>query len=101
MFVGWFARPFAALKTKLSSMRKSAVKDQMYGGIMEMMHNRSLFYKSEVGGNHEYSNWTDEGKQELLAFIITHSKKMLVAEEKELDSRAKEMVIKDLKRKET
>ena len=81
-------------------MRKSAVKDQLYGGIMEMLHNKEYFYKSNVGKAHEYSTWTDAGKEELFAFVLYHSKKMLVAEEAELDARAKGMVIDALKKPE-
>lgn len=100
MFVGWLSRRYAALQRKLVSMRKSAVKDQLYGGIIEMMHNRELFYRSDIGKNHEYSRWTDEGQQELMAFVLAHSKKMLVAHEIELDARAKELTFSALKKPE-
>lgn len=81
-------------------MRKSAVKDQLYGSIIEMMNNRDYFYKSNIGKNHEYSHWTDLGKEELLAFVTAHSKRMLTAEEALIDARAKEMTFEALKKPE-
>ena len=100
MFVGWLKKQFAALQRKRSSMRKSAVKDQMYGAIMEMLNNKEYFYRSNIGRRHEYSHWTEEGKAELLEFIQEHSKKMLTAEEAELTARAKEMTFESLKKPE-
>ena len=100
MFVGWLKRHCAVLQKKLASMRKSAVKDQLYGGIIEKMRSRELFYRSDVGRNHEYSHWTEEGQQELMAFVIAYSKKMLVAEEAEIDKRAKELTFSALKKSE-
>lgn len=78
-------------------MKKAAIKDQLYGGIVEMMHNRTLFHRSDIGAKHEYSRWSDEGQQELLDFVQEISRKILVAEDAELDRRAKDMVIKTIK----
>lgn len=100
MFIGWLSRRFVALQRKFVFMKKLAVKDQLYGGIMEMMHNRDLFYRSNIGKNHEYSHWTDQGQQELMTFVLEHSKKMLSAEEADLDARAKDMTFKVLKKPE-
>ena len=81
-------------------MRKSAVKDQLYGSIIEMMNDRELFYKSSIGKNHEYSHWTDEGRAALIEFVETHSKKMLTTEEELIRNKAKEMTFEALKQKE-
>jgi len=81
-------------------MRKSAVKDQLYGAIMEMMGNREYYYRSSVGHRHEYSNWTDVGREALLEFIEAHSRRMLAADEADTDERAKNMVYNSLKQKE-
>lgn len=76
-------------------MEKQAIKDLMYGGICEMMRNRRYYYQSSVGK--AYSNWTEEGKVAMQQFVgdITHY--IVDAEEKSLDNRAKEMVLKELK----
>ena len=100
MFVGWFKKQFVALQTKLGIMHKNAVKDQLYGSIIEMMHNRELFYKSSVGKNHEYSHWTDQGKQALMEFVEAQSKRMLAAEDALIRQRAKEMTFEALKKPE-
>ena len=100
MFVGWFKRQYVALRAKFGTMRKNAVKDQLYGSILEMMNNRDYFYKSGVGKNHEYSRWTEEGRAALLEFVESHSKRMLAAEEELIRNRAKEMTFEALKQKE-
>ena len=79
-------------------MRKSAVKDQLYGSIIEMMNNRDYFYKSNIGKNHEYSHWTDEGKEELMAFVMAHSRRMMTAEDELVRNKAKEMTFDALKK---
>jgi hypothetical protein len=76
-------------------MNKQAIKDVVYGGLLELMNNRTYFYKSPVGS--DYSHWTDEGQKALTEFMGFMAGKMVKAEEAELDRRAKEMVIKGLK----
>lgn len=76
-------------------MEKGAIKDLVYGGINELMHNRRYYYRSSVGK--DYSNWTDEGKVALNDFMKEITQYMWDAEEKALDERAKEMVMKELK----
>ena len=100
MFAGWLRRLCVALQAKVAGMRKSAVKDQLYGGIMEMMQNRSLFYRSDIGREHEHSRWTEEGREELLAFVMAQSRKMLIAADAELEAHAKEMTFQALKKQE-
>jgi len=67
----------------------------MYGGIQELMRNRDYYYRSTV--NIEYSHWTEPGIQALTEYMNTMGWMMLKAEEKELDSRAKNMVLNTLK----
>ena len=100
MFVGWFKKQFVALKIKFGYMRKNAVRDQLYGSILEMMRNREYFYRSDIGKKHEYSHWTAEGKEELMEFLEEHTKRMLVVEETLMRDKAKEMTFEALKAKE-
>lgn len=81
-------------------MRKPAVKDQLYGAVMEMINNPEYFYKSSVGVRHEYSHWTDSGRDALLEFLESHTRRMLAADEADSAERAKNMVYKTLKQKE-
>lgn len=100
MFVGWLKKHWLALKVRFTTMRKTAVKDQLYGSIIEMMNNREYFYKSNIGKTHEYSHWTDDGRAALMEFLEHHTKQMLLAEEKIIKERAKEMTFEALKAKE-
>lgn len=76
-------------------MEKQAIKDLMYGGVSELMQNRRYYYKSSVGSS--YCHWTDAGKEALDDFMKEITKYITAAEEKSLDERAKEMVLKELK----
>lgn len=76
-------------------MEKAAIKDLMYGGIMELINNRRYYYKSSVSG---YDHWTDEGKEALNAFIKDITMYMRDAENAALDQRAKDIMMAELKR---
>ena len=76
-------------------MEKQAVKDLMYGSLNELMQNRQYYYYSSVGA--EYCHWTDEGKVVLNQFMLEVIKLIYVADKNELDRRAKELVLKELK----
>jgi len=75
---------------------KSSTKDIVYGSILELMENRKFFYKSNIG-KWEYSHWTDEGKEELLELMQLMSIQMLKVQEKEIEDKAKDMVMNKLK----
>lgn len=77
-------------------MEKLAIKELMYGGISEMIKNRRYFYRSSVGK--DYSHWTDEGKVALHQFMMDITQYMHDADDAELDRRAKEMVLAELKK---
>lgn len=78
-------------------MNKQAVKDLTYGGLMELVNNRNMYYRSSVGK--DYSHFTDEGKAAIAEYMEFMAWKMLQAEDADLDRRAKEMVLKELKGK--
>ena len=84
------------MKTNRSQI---TVGHQMVGGILGMMDDPALFYRSEVGGQHEYSNWTEEGRAALAEFVLEYSRKLLTAQDKDLESRAREMTWTALKEK--
>jgi len=79
-------------------VQKTAIKDLLYGGISELMKNKSYYYRSTVGK--AYSHFTDEGKAALNEFVLEISQFMTEADEAELDRRAKEIVMNTLKGKE-
>ena len=76
-------------------MDSKAVKDLMFGGVRELMKNRDYYYHSSVGSN--YSHWTENGKEALSDYMNIMAYQMIEAEEKELNRRAKDLVIKGLK----
>lgn len=76
-------------------MEKQAIKELMYGGVNELMQNRRYYYHSTVGRN--YSHWTEEGKEAMTTFMREITQYIHDAEQRSLDQRAKEMVLKELK----
>jgi hypothetical protein len=76
-------------------MDSNSIKELMFGSIKELSRNRKYYYHSTIGIN--YSHWTDEGIAALSDFMNLMAHKMQEAEEAELNTRAKELVIKGLK----
>lgn len=75
-------------------MEKQAVKDLMYGSLTELMQNRQYYYHSSVG--QQYCHWTEEGELVLKQFMAEATKLIYIAQQNDLDSRAKELILKEL-----
>lgn len=76
-------------------MEKTAIKHMMYGGIKEIMNDRRFYYNSGMGK--QYSHFTDEGKLAVYEFVTDIAAYITDAENTELNQRAKDMVLKELK----
>jgi len=76
-------------------LEKSAIKELLYGGMMEMLKNRDYYYNSGIGSN--YSHFTENGKEAMAEYLRVMADLMMKAEEESLNKRAKELVIKGLK----
>jgi hypothetical protein len=76
-------------------MEKSALKDIMFGGVLELLRNDRYYYHSEVSSS--YSHWTEQGKEAFLEYMQTMAFKIKEAEEAELHKRAKEQTMLALK----
>lgn len=76
-------------------MDKQAIKELMYGGLKEIMNNNRYYYKSSVGKH--YSNFTAIGKETVNEFVQDIAGYITEAENAELDQRAKDIVMKELK----
>jgi hypothetical protein len=76
-------------------MDKDAVKDLMYGGINELIHNEKYYRHSSVGP--EYCHFTETGKVALAEFMSQMAVNMYKAESASLNKRAKEIVVSGLK----
>ena len=83
-------------KVKKSKMQKSALKDLIYGGLEEIMNNKAYYYHSSIGMG--YSHLTDEGKAAVAEFMEIMSWKIKEANDADLDKRAKDMVLNELKK---
>jgi hypothetical protein len=78
-------------------MKKSAIKDLCYGGMLELLNNRNYYYHSSVGAG--YSHLTEDGKEAVIEFMNMIAFKMKEAENNDLDSRAKQQVLDQLKKR--
>jgi hypothetical protein len=76
-------------------MDKAALKDLIYGGVNELIHNDKYYRHSSVGP--EYCRFTDAGKVALGEFMNQMAVTMYKVDAAELDKRAKDMVIHGLK----
>jgi hypothetical protein len=76
-------------------LEKNAIKELLYGGVMEMLKNRDYYYNSSIGSN--YNHFTENGKEAIEAYLKVIADLMLKAEEESLNKRAKELVVKGLK----
>jgi hypothetical protein len=78
-------------------MKKSAIKDLVYGGVEEILNNRNYYYHSGVGSS--YSHFTEDGKVAVLEFMNLMAYKMKEAEDHDLNERAKQQVLDQLKKR--
>jgi len=76
-------------------MDRVAIKDFVYGGMLELMRNRQYYYHSEVNSTYDY--WTEEGKAALADYMNLVAGKMWETEQIELNARAKHLVLNELK----
>lgn len=76
-------------------MEKQAIKELMYGGIKEIMNNSRYYYRSSTG--RQFSSFTENGKVAVQEFVTEIAAYITDAENAELDQRAKDMVLKELK----
>lgn len=76
-------------------MDDRALKDFLYGGIRELVKNKEYYHNSSVGA--QYCHWKDQGVQALSDFMNLIAFQMLVNEQNDLNTRAKELVVKGLK----
>jgi len=76
-------------------LTKQNLKDILYGSIHELASDRKNYYHSTFGNN--YSHFTPEGEKAVLELLQVWVYSMLQTEEKELDRRAKDLVVKELK----
>jgi hypothetical protein len=76
-------------------MDRDAIKDVLYGGIIELANNKKFYYNSSV--NRHYCHWTEEGEAAVKTYLLMMTPMVMDAEDQALDRRARELVLQDLK----
>ena len=76
----------------------SMLEKQIYAGIMAVLNDRNAYYQSGVGSNGAYNHLTDSGKEAILTYIEQFAPLMVKKQQLELDARAKQLVINELKK---
>jgi len=76
-------------------MEQQALKDTLYAGIRALAENHRYYYHSAASS--DYSHWTEEGTLALSEYTKILIELMLAEEERLLNKRAKDLVIKGLK----
>jgi len=75
-------------------MQRQAIKDVLYGSLVELSSNKRYWYTSNIKG---YSHWTEEGEAAVSELLKTITPMIVETADQELDQRAKDMVMKELR----
>lgn len=76
-------------------MDNGLLKDLVYAGLIELLHNKKYYYHSTIGL--DYSHLTDDGKTAIVDLVNIVAPHIIKAREQEFDERAKKMVMDGLK----
>lgn len=76
-------------------MDKQALKDMLYGSIAELAKNSKYYNNSPFGG--KYCYYTEAGERAVMEILQVWTLKVLEEQQRSLDQRAKELVLKGLK----
>ena len=74
----------------------SVFQKQVYYGLLEILKDDRLYYKSMIGTN--YHKLTDDGKEALLEYITMMAPHIIEREKQNLEKLAKEMTWDELKK---
>lgn len=72
-------------------MDRDALKHILYGGLSELTQNKHYYYHSPISS--DYCYWTEEGEKAMVEFVSMVSRLMVEADQEQLDTRAKELVM--------
>jgi len=81
---------------KKSNMNHEVIGGAVYAGLLATLGNSKFYYHSHIGPS--YSQLTEAGRKAVLELIELYACPMLAAENEMLDERAKQLVMKELKR---
>lgn len=71
-------------------------KRQVYLGLLEIIIDSKYYYYSGISSN--YSQLTEEGREEIIQWVELMAPKMIELRQQELDNYAKSMIIGELKK---
>jgi hypothetical protein len=80
---------------KVNYMSK-LLPNQVYAGLFEILKDKNLYYQSGIDS--KYDKFTEKGEEAVLEWLKFVAPKMLAVEKAELDLRAKQLVIDELKK---
>lgn len=78
----------------MAKLEKSAIKEMLYGGLMELTDNFKYYHKSAQG----YSYWTTEGIEQMTQFVTSMMEMAELAEQDAFEKKAKEFTFQTLKK---
>lgn len=82
-------------RIKVNYMSK-LLPNQVYAGLFEILKDKTMYYQSGIGS--QYNHFTEKGEKAALEWLQFVAPKMLEVEKAELDARAKQLVVEELKR---
>lgn len=74
------------------------IEKQLYLGIVAVLQDNKIYYKTDIGDKGEYNYFREGGKEALITYIAAMAPLILKNEQQKLDKRAKELVLGELKR---
>lgn len=74
------------------------IEKQLYLGIVAVLQDNKIYYKTDIGEKGEYNYFREGGKEALLLYIETMAPLILKNEREKLDKRAKQMMWEELKK---
>ena len=72
-------------------MNRDALKHILYGGLSELTQNSHYYYRSPISS--DYCYWTEAGEKAMVEFVTMMATRMVEADQEQLDTRAKELVM--------
>lgn len=77
-------------------MSHDLFKKQVYSGLLEILKDSKFYYYSHIG--ERYCKFTEEGEKALMEYLAVMGPWIIDRERKELDRKAKQLVIEELKK---
>ena len=74
------------------------IEKQLYLGIVAVLQDNTIYYKTDIGAKGEYNYFRDGGKEALITYTAAMAPLILKNEQQKLDKRAKQMMWEELKK---